>query len=448
MIGSPGDMTLAVNIVTKYQSEQLQKAQKDLNTFKEATKSSGVELKKANVSASDFRNAIRSLGMVAGGEVRQITGMSSAFLRFGSTAGVAISSVAVALVAMSKSSADATRALSEMHTSAIELGVDFETFQRWKTGISFSEQDLKNLQQVSTAWGKLGQFFKNMWTSLGVGVGGILSKVLPKAAQEIDTLGKSAEDTLKRINEETKRLTLSQGQFREYAFTKQYRQNWDTLQLGQDMSPDQMNMRQKYLDEWERANVEALTRAKWGFKGFYDEMEDLQKAWAQHTSSLFADVLIDGLDNKFRNARQIAYSFFKDLRDMLIKAMMNQMIASLLTKFLPVSSPTPAIDLGTLTIFGGGKTGGSGGGGGFQQGGWVGKHGPERVLVGEKEPELIVPLSKMANGNGGGGDTYYIINAIDTESFAQALKRNGDAVTSIVQENVNRNKHLRQGLRK
>jgi hypothetical protein len=53
----------------------------------------------------------------------------------------------------------------------------------------------------------------------------------------------------------------------------------------------------------------------------------------------------------------------------------------------------------------------------FAQGGWAGLHGPELAIVGEKEPEYIVPRSKMVSGGGGtgGSGTFVAIPLSQTE---------------------------------
>ena len=58
---------------------------------------------------------------------------------------------------------------------------------------------------------------------------------------------------------------------------------------------------------------------------------------------------------------------------------------------------TAAVANAAFAGFGGGATRGGGAGGGFANGGFVGLNGPERVLVGERGPEFIVPNQQLRN---------------------------------------------------
>ncbi len=51
-----------------------------------------------------------------------------------------------------------------------------------------------------------------------------------------------------------------------------------------------------------------------------------------------------------------------------------------------------AVDLGTISV-----TKGGGAGGGFANGGWVGLHGPEMAMLGERGPEYVIPNNRLGN---------------------------------------------------
>jgi hypothetical protein len=64
-------------------------------------------------------------------------------------------------------------------------------------------------------------------------------------------------------------------------------------------------------------------------------------------------------------------------------------------------------------LAGQGSEGGSGGG--FAAGGWVGLHGPERVLVGERGPEYVVPNHRLGTTTSGGGMGVSIVGVSERE---------------------------------
>lgn len=76
-------------------------------------------------------------------------------------------------------------------------------------------------------------------------------------------------------------------------------------------------------------------------------------------------------------------------------------------------------------------------------------------LMGEKGPEAIMPLERGSDGklgvksSGEGGDTHITmnINAVDSQSFIQALRNNKIAIESIVVENLMRNGAVRTAMR-
>jgi len=74
-------------------------------------------------------------------------------------------------------------------------------------------------------------------------------------------------------------------------------------------------------------------------------------------------------------------------------------------------------------------------------------------LMGEAGPEAVVPLKRGSDGKlgveGGGGTTYITvhINAIEPQSFAQAMRSNKAVVESVVVENILRNGAVRSAIR-
>ena len=74
-------------------------------------------------------------------------------------------------------------------------------------------------------------------------------------------------------------------------------------------------------------------------------------------------------------------------------------------------------------------------------------------LMGEAGPEAVMPLKRGSDGKlgveGGGGTTNITvnINAIEPQSFAQAMRSNKAVVESVVVENIMRNGAVRNAIR-
>jgi hypothetical protein len=74
---------------------------------------------------------------------------------------------------------------------------------------------------------------------------------------------------------------------------------------------------------------------------------------------------------------------------------------------------------------------------GYATGGWAGLNGPELAWVGEREPELVTPLSKLQATGAvlGGGES----GALDHDALAKAIARELAAVlpdgSTVVQIN-------------
>lgn len=168
----------------------------------------------------------------------------------------------------------------------------------------------------------------------------------------------------------------------------------------------------------------------------------MQKQFGQQTATLFSDVFIAGLDGNLKTSKEIFRNYVNDLRNMIVRFMMEQAVAKMFnvifaqrsTSPMPVPTsgslvtPTPITTSYTVPT--------------FQRGGIATR--PTLALVGEQEPEAIVPLSKM-----GGGNTYNIFNitAVDMQSFADAIRRNATSVVAVTQKAIEGNKGLRRSIK-
>ena len=229
--------------------------------------------------------------------------------------------------------------------------------------------------------------------------------------------------------------------------------------LNQKIELDEMRKKgEEYVNIMEEIHQEQLKvweLEQWGLRSHYQIISDLQKQFGQDTTQLFGDIFIDALDNKLKGSRQIFAAFLIDLRNMLIRSGIEEMLGGMVT------GGKKSTNLGTINVvksifsmFGGGGgvlTQGAqvGMAAGYQRGGWAGLRGPELAVVGEHEPELIVPTSKLGRREGERQEVknYFIISAIDSRSFAQIVASNPEAIVAVTADAIRKNKGLRRTIR-
>jgi len=74
-------------------------------------------------------------------------------------------------------------------------------------------------------------------------------------------------------------------------------------------------------------------------------------------------------------------------------------------------------------------------------------------LMGEAGAEAIMPLTRTSDGDlgvkteGGGGGTTIIINAIDSKSFAEVVKRNPQSIVTVIDDALKDRTGLRDTMR-
>jgi len=206
--------------------------------------------------------------------------------------------------------------------------------------------------------------------------------------------------------------------------------------------------------------TDRLERSRWGFSTYIDAISSMRKKFGKDTVDMFSNVFVDYLDNDLKNAREIFAAFFTDLRKMFIDFLMNEaiqkvfsymkdIVAPIVSSFItsvithqpaattatPVpttTTATQATSIGTYYPS-------------YQHGGWAGLSGPQRITVGEHEPEYITPASKM--GGAGSQTVNYYINAVDAASFAELVSRNPNAIVAVTNRALRQNKNLRKTIK-
>lgn len=144
-------------------------------------------------------------------------------------------------------------------------------------------------------------------------------------------------------------------------------------------------------------------------------------------ASAFEDAIVAGGD-----LRDILEGLLDDITRIIVRMSVTEPMADWLTNTLSgisfggSSTGAGVVGENTLTYTAGKAFGGS-------------VFAGETYKVGENGPELLHMGSSGSitpNGQGGGGNTYININAVDTRSFNDAMKRNPGSVISIINDAV------------
>jgi hypothetical protein len=165
-----------------------------------------------------------------------------------------------------------------------------------------------------------------------------------------------------------------------------------------------------------------------------------------------ADVFFDTMMGKMKSFKEYLRVFVTDMARMLSQMMARNAMIGLLQA-----------GGSALSSLGGMFSGGTGNGvdtrlgpkdfGGNIELAAVGGITNGLTIAGERGPEAVVPLPGSRSipvemrGGGGGGNVTYIINAIDTQSFAAALMGNKASIHRIVTEGLGMDTQLRAAAR-
>ena len=241
---------------------------------------------------------------------------------------------------------------------------------------------------------------------------------------------------------------------------EQYRKMWG--EDGQLMQMYRTNV-DLQIQEFDRARLGLITNQQ--------AMEGFTKQSVSAMKSSFTSFFQDAFGGQLKTAREYFMAFLQDIVNAWSRAMAEMVVNQILPPGQQKPSKTSTalgIVSSIASIFGGGGTAGivnlasgpvlaapanyykspaaqitprAGGG-------WLGLNGPEIGLVGEVEPEMVTPLSKM--GNMGGTQTknvYYFIQAVDPRSFAEIVASNPDAIVAVTERAIESNKKIRRTIR-
>ena len=189
---------------------------------------------------------------------------------------------------------------------------------------------------------------------------------------------------------------------------------------------------QKLLDKYNMfpAVINKINTEQGNAKKTSDEFGISAKLWANELSKGLADAIVNAQDlgDALRN---------------VLKAIAGSFLQKIISKILPFADGA-AFQGGHVIP--------------FAKGGIVTKPtifpmARGMGLMGEAGPEAVMPLKRGSDGKlgveGGGGTTYITvhINAIEPQSFAQAMRSNKAVVESVVIENIMRNGAVRSAIR-
>ncbi len=235
-----------------------------------------------------------------------------------------------------------------------------------------------------------------------------------------------------------------------------------------DMYGDKGNI-VKLFDEFYSTQEEKLRLSNLGLRQQWEIQREYFRDNINIMRSTFTSFVQDAFGGKLRTAREYFNAFLQDL----VNAWIKTQIEMAMTQFIGggASKGSTALNiLGTAaSIFGMSKglsgpstatvapmsaAGGSTqvlvaprGVAKYAEGGWAGRNGPELAMIGENEPEMVTPLSKMGMGGQQTKNVYYFIQAIDPRSFSEIVASNPDAIVAVTERAIESNKKIRRTIR-
>jgi hypothetical protein len=195
-----------------------------------------------------------------------------------------------------------------------------------------------------------------------------------------------------------------------------------------------------------------------GVEDYYKKVSDTMRLVGdtiyrslQDIEQNIGEVFFDTMMGKMKTFKEYLRAFVTDIARTLSQMMARNAMAGLISS---IGSSIGGLFGSTVA---GGSPGGGGGAAGmagesdnmFAYGGIT----TGTSIAGERGPEAVVPLPGSRSipvemrGGGGGGNVTYIINAIDTQSFAAALMGNKASIHRIVTEGLGMDTQLRAAAR-
>lgn len=222
------------------------------------------------------------------------------------------------------------------------------------------------------------------------------------------------------------------------------------------------------FDDFYKMQEEKMRLSNLGLKQQWEIQREYFRDNVNIMRSHFTAFIQDAFGGKLRTAREYFHAFLQDIINAWIKAQVEMAM----TQFVGGSRGSGGsllgnIFSGALALFSRGASSmqtvqtaqvapmASAGGSTIvpvrphAKGGWAGINGPEITLLGENEPELVIPASKMQEREPEGSITnvHYYIQAVDAQSFAELVSRNPDAIVAVTSKAIERNKGLRKTIR-
>ena len=174
------------------------------------------------------------------------------------------------------------------------------------------------------------------------------------------------------------------------------------------------------------------------WKDEVDQMKDYFMQFSENISSVWAEN-VKGIISQGKSLGDALKNIFTGMADAFVSA-----IAKMIANWVLFGDIKGAVS-GAETGFGilGWLAKGIGISA-WQEGGIVNR--PTLSMIGEGGPEAVIPLKSGKIPIEGGGQTItniYYVNAIDTQSFDLAIRRNSGSIIKVVKGNIDRNGPLR-----
>lgn len=184
------------------------------------------------------------------------------------------------------------------------------------------------------------------------------------------------------------------------------------------------------------------------FKSSFDAKVEIATQAVRNIQNAFADFFYQGLTGQLESAKDVFSSFAGSILQMLSQVLAKILLIKALSALAGPGGSIFGVGLDSI----------------FHTGGVVRRAHSGMLARGEvpiiaQSGEGIISrrgmeaigaqnFSKINQGQStGGGDTYITINAVDTQSFRDALARNGKSIISIVGDNIGNNGALRKTIR-
>jgi len=311
----------------------------------------------------------------------------------------------------------AYRSIQDFKKAFAEIGAVFAGEKDWMTGLPTGAAD-----RITEEFDNLHNAYATVISDtdqLGVAVKDNLTPAMDALDQEII-----------KFNQELTVMALAATQ---YAAPAMDALDQEIIKFDQDLAALTLTATD-YSEEIATATKEAADEAAKAFDSAADSLE-----------SGIGNALTD-IVTQAKTAKDAFASFAKSTLNWMVKLLMQQATSSIFSSFSMAPAAHGAVfdQSGMIP---------------FARGGVVNRptifpFASGTGLMGEAGPEAILPLTRTSGGDlgvkteGGGGGTTIIINAVDSKSFDDMIRRNPGSIVKVIDDAMIGNTSLRSTMRR